>query len=401
MTAFTYEAVDTAGKRVRGELDALDSSALTRALEARGLLVLDVQHANATPPLRSIGFPLRTRREVLEVTRALASLLPAGMPLARALAAASNVASGGVRTALDSVRERVERGEALATAMAHHADLFSPVYLGLVRAGEKSGNLSSAFEHLSVQLEREEQLRAKLLSASVYPLLLATLGGIAIVVLLLFVIPRFAALLEGTGAVLPRSTAIVLAVSTSIQALWPVVLLAGLLIVALAAWSRTTENGRRLITLAELRIPLVRRFLSDHLAGQFARLLGTLLKGGATVVTALNDTAAAVGNPVARDESVRVRDRVHEGSSLNGALAEGSLFPPLLAQLVAVGEQSSNLPMFLLKAADMFEQKTERTVQRLVTVLEPMMIVLFGGIVAIVALALLQAIYGINAGTFQ
>ena len=140
MTAFAYEAVDPAGRRVRGELDALDSKTLTRTLEERGLLVIAVDSTAPSRPGRFFLFGFRARREVLEVTRALASLLPAGMPLARALAAAANVATGRVATALEAVRERVERGEGVAAALSHHPDLFSPVYLGLVRAGEKSGD---------------------------------------------------------------------------------------------------------------------------------------------------------------------------------------------------------------------------------------------------------------------
>ncbi len=401
MKAFVYEAVDPSGRKVRGEVEALDPTSLTRTLEQRGLLVLAVETSAPSRPRPRFGFGFRARREVLEVTRALASLLPAGLPLARALAAASNVATGRVATALESVRDRVEHGETLAAALSYHPDLFSPVYLGLVRAGEKSSDLSGAFARLSHQLERDEQMRAKLLSASVYPLLLAILGGLAILVLLVYVIPRFAELLEGTGAILPRSTAVVLSVSTTVRSLWPLFAAAPVLIALFVAWTRTNAQGQRAWTSLLLRLPLIANFVRQRLAGQFARMMGTLVSGGATLVSALDDTVESLADPVARDETVRVRDRVREGSALNRALEEGTLFPGLLAQLIAVGEQSSNLAQFLLKAADIFEEKTERTVQRLVTVLEPMMIVLFGGIVAVVALALLQAIYGINAGTFR
>src|SRR5205814_2774183 len=144
------------------------------------------------------GFRFGRRREVLEVTRAMAALLPVGMPLAQALNPASGVASGDVRSALQEVRARVERGDTLSSALAHHRQLFSPLYVGLVRAGERSGDIDAAFARLSDQLERDEQLRGKVLSAAIYPMLLATAGSVAVTVLLFFVLPRFVTLLEGS-----------------------------------------------------------------------------------------------------------------------------------------------------------------------------------------------------------
>ncbi len=155
----------------------------------------------------------------------MAALLPVGMPLAQALNAASGVASGDVRDALQEVRGRVERGDTLSAALAQHRALFSPLYVGLVRAGEKSGDLDAAFARLADQLERDEQLRGKVLSASIYPMLLATAGSIAVTVLLFFVLPRFVTLLEGSGAKLPRSTATLLAFSSVLHRAWPVLLL--------------------------------------------------------------------------------------------------------------------------------------------------------------------------------
>ena len=209
---WTYRAVDAKGKRVRGSAEAAHPRQLPRTLEARGLTLVTADpaasHAGA---LSAPGFG--SRHQVLEVTRALASLLPAGLPLARALRAATNLATGPVARALDGVRIRVERGESLADALSQHPGLFSPLYVGVVRAGEKSGDLDAAFARLAAQLERDERLRAKLLSASIYPTILLVLGGVAVLVLLLFVIPRFAQLLSDSGARLPTSTATLLSIS--------------------------------------------------------------------------------------------------------------------------------------------------------------------------------------------
>jgi type II secretory pathway component PulF len=400
MPTFAYQAVDAAGKRLRGNAQATSSVALTRTLEERGLLVLDVAESAEAGGTRR-GFRFGRRREVLEVTRAMAALLPVGMPLAQALNAATGVASGDVRVALQDIRGRVERGETLSAALAQYGKLFSPLYVGLVRAGERSGDLDSAFRRLADQLERDEQLRGKVLSASIYPLLLASAGSIAVTVLLFFVLPRFVTLLEGSGATLPRSTATLLALSGALHRAWPVLLLIPFVIAAFAAWVANSDEGRRVWSGVLLAVPGVSTLRRYALAGRFARLVGVLLGGGAPLLSALDDTVESIGDPIARDDAVRIRTRVREGTSLRGAVGESTLFPPMLSQLIGVGEDAGQLQVFLMKAADIFEERTERATQRLATLAEPAMIVVFGAIVAFVALSLLQAIYGINASSFK
>jgi len=401
MPTYAYQAVDGSGKRLRGQAQAVSSGALARTLEERGLFVVDVAESSDTARGGTRGFRLGRRREILEVTRALAALLPVGMPLAQALNAASGVASGDVRTALQEVRARVERGDPLSVALAEHRDLFSPLYVGLVRAGEKSGDLDAAFQRLADQLERDEHLRGKILSAAIYPLLLATAGSVAVTVLLFFVLPRFVTLLEGSGARLPKSTSTLLAFSALLHRAWPVLLLIPFGVAAFAAWVRGSDNGRRAWSTILLALPGISTLRRYALAGRFARLVGVLLGGGAPLLTALDDTIESIGDPNARDDVVRIRTRVREGSSLRAALGESKLFPPMLAQLVGVGEDAGQLRTFLMKSADIFEERTERATSRLATLAEPAMIIMFGAIVAFVALSLLQAIYGINANSFK
>lgn len=401
MPNFAYQVVDGLGKRQRGEAQAASSGALVRTLEERGLFVLDVAEAAAGAGSGKSSFRFGRRREVLEFTRAMAALLPVGMPLAQALQAASGVSSGDVREAVLDVRSRVERGETLSVSLAGHPRLFSPLYVGLVRAGEKSGDVDTAFTRLSAHLERDEQVRGKVLSASIYPLLLAGAGSIAVTVLLFFVLPRFVGLLQGSGASLPRSTATLMAVSSALHRAWPVLILIPFLLVAMVTWMRNTEEGKRAASRLLLTIPGVRTLRQYALAARFSRLVGVLLGGGAPLLAALDDTIESIGDPLARDDTMRIRTRVREGSALRAALEDSPLFPLLLAQLVGVGEDAGQLRVFLDKAADIFEERTERATQRLATLAEPAMILMFGVVVAFIALSLLQAIYGINANSFK
>jgi type II secretory pathway component PulF len=394
---FAYEAVDPAGRRTRGRLTGATAAAVTRDLESRGLLALDVEEAAGA--VESAGWGIGRRRGVMEFTRAVAALLPAGMPLARALAAGVSASPASLRAPLEMVRAKVERGDELAAALAEHPRLFSPLYVGMVRAGERSGALDSAFERLAVHLERDDELRSKLVSMSIYPILLATVGLGAVMILMLLVLPRFADLLQSSGAALPATTAMIIGGATAVRESWRILLIIPPLVIVLLTWLRTTETGRRISSTMLVSVPIVGTWRRQALAAGFARMVGELLSGGAPLLTALADARDCMSDPVARDETERIRTRVREGSALNAAISERSLFPPMLPQLVALGEEAGRLAEFMLKSADMLERRTERAVERMVALAEPAMIVLFGGLVALVALALLQAIYGVNAGS--
>ena len=401
MPTYAYDAVDRHGKRQRGRSDSASHAALTRTLAQRGLVVVRISDHAAATVAPGVRRGQNRRVAVLEVTRALAALLPAGMPLARALSATSGLAAGDLSAALAEVRARVERGESFADSLAAHPAYFPALYVGLVRAGERSGDVAGSLARLSEQLEREEALRAKLLSASIYPLILALAGGVSVTVLLLFVLPRFAELLSGAGASLPRSTALLLSLSDSVRRAWPIFAAAPIAAAMIAMWARTSEQGQRVVSSALLGLPVVRGLRVNSLAARFARLTGVLLAGGAPLLTALDDATGSMGDPTSRDDTVRIRARVREGGSLAAAVGESRLFPPLLAQLIAVGEESGKLQQFLLKAAEIFEERSDRARQRLVALAEPAMIVAFGGVIGFVALSLLQAIYGVNAAAFR
>ncbi len=398
MPLYAYRAIDTHGQRTKGRLPGSSPEAIVRDLEGRGLVALDVEEAKKGG--NGIGLGLGRRRAVLEFTRAVASLLPAGMPLARALGAGTTAAPESVRPALETIRSKVERGDDLASSLSEHPRLFSSLYVGMVRAGEKSGSLDSAFERLTEHLERESELRSKLVSMSIYPVLLGLVGIAAVLVLVLFVLPRFSDLLLSSGAALPGTTAAVVGVAAAVRSEWWILAILPPLAAVVIAWLRTTDAGRNAGAEILVRLPLIGSWRRQHLAASFARMVGELVAGGAPLLLALDDARDCMTDPVAQRETDRIRTLVREGSSLNHAIARGGLFPPVLTQLVALGEDAGRLADFLLKSAELLEKKTERALERLVALVEPAMIVGFGGIVAVVALALLQAIYGVNAGSF-
>lgn len=400
MPHFAFVAITSAGAKQHGDREAPSTVALTESLEREGLFVLEIAE-RTSGAARAAFSGLNNSNNLLDATRALAALLPAGLPLARSLDAAARLSSGVIAVALADVRTRVERGDSVAAALSAHSTLFPPHYIGLVRAGERAGDLGTAFTRLADQLEREATLRNRLLSAALYPIILTVAGGGAVLVLLLVVLPNFAELFKGSGAQLPRTTQFVLAASTALRRFWYLIPIALAALAAAITSARRSNSGRIAVAQFLDNLPLVRGLRRDAIAARFARLTGTLLSSGAPLLSALDDTIASVGDALAESALVRVRSAVRDGASLTTAITAEPIFPPLLAQLTAVGEESSRLPDFLMKAAQLFEERSDRTTQRLVALAEPAMIVIFGVVIGFIALSVLEAIYSVNAGSFR
>jgi type II secretory pathway component PulF len=388
-----YRALTRAGGREAGVVDAPTTDAATHVLRERGLIVLDVTSADSTQGF----FAARIRSaDLAEFTRALAALLPAGLPLARALNVACDIAPGALRAPLADVQARVERGSTFADALSAHPNAFPASYVGLVRAGERAGSLADSISRLADAIEAQQEFRAKLLTAAIYPTLLAFVGGGAIIVLLMVVLPRFGALFAASGSALPASTAFVLAISAFLRQHAALLVSTVVLVAAFALWLATSRDAAELRSRLFLSLPVVSGFYREVLAARTARVIAILLGGGAPFVSALDDAAKSLDDPSACREVLRIRARAREGVSPAAAVAEGTLFPSVFARLVAAGEESSQLEAFFSKAADLFEERAKRSAARFMALAEPGLIVAFGLVVGLIALALVQAIYGIN-----
>jgi len=399
MPAYAYRAATAAGRTVRGVEDADTADALERRLGERGLFALEVSPAPASAAGEGRPrAPFRGRRaDVAEAMRYLATLLDAGFPLDRALAGVSRIAARrDVAAALLDVRDRVRGGERLDAALGAHPATFPRFAVGMVRAGERGGKLAPALGRLAVQMEREQALRARLASAMVYPAVVATAGAGAMAVLFAWVLPRFVALLGDTGSAIPRSTQLLLAAGGFARAWWWAVLLAPAAAAALLAAVRSRAEGRESVDRALLALPVVGGLRRRAAAARLARTLSALLDGGLPILAALEVAAASQADAAIAGEVLRAREEVRAGDRLAPALRRGGAFPFLFLQMVDVGEEGGRLPEMLERAADTMEGELERGLDRLLRLVEPVMIVFFGALVGMVALSLLQAIYGIR-----
>lgn len=403
MPTFAYRATTLEGRTLRGVEEAVSPVALERTLAGRGLYALDVIPARERTEESgfSRGRLIPRGADVTEAMATLASLLEVGLPLERALEITiRGAARRDVAGALASARQRVREGGKLADALAEYPALFPAVAVGLVRAADRGGHLAEAVRRLAEHLERERALRARLVSALTYPLLLVGTGALSLAVLLLFVLPRFVTILDDAEAALPRSTALLLATSTLLGRIWPLLMLG--VLIAPVVWIRwrATERGRERTDALLLRLPLVGPLRARYASARLARTLGTLLSGGLPLVPALEIAGDASGDMAVGAQVRTTREEVRRGEALSAALRRRQTFPFIFVRLVEVGEETGQLEVMLERVAALLDAELERRLDRLVSLIEPTLILLFGVLVGFVALSLLQAIYGVHADAF-
>jgi general secretion pathway protein F len=394
--AFTYRATARDGATCRGREDAPSAAALERALGARGLYPLEVRVADEQETSSRQRFRGR-RADMVEAMRYLATLTGSGFPLDRALGTAARVAGrADVAAALSDVRARVRSGAHLADALGEHPAIFPRVAVGMTRAGERGGHLPDALGRLADQLEREHALQGRLMSAMLYPAVMLSVGAVSIVILLVGVLPRLVGVLEDAGAALPRSTAMLIALGSALARGWPIVAIAAVGgSMALKSYL-AREAGQRAWHALLLRVPIVGALRRGLASARLGRSLATLLRGGLPMLAALDIAADGVVDRVAMEELRRAREEVRAGGRLAAALRRGSAFRFVFLQMVEVGEDGGQLTEMLERGAAAMERDLERGIDQLVRLAEPAMIVVLGGLVGFIALALLQAIYSVN-----
>lgn len=400
MPSFAYEAVTTAGDAVRGVESASSAADAERSLRERGLRPLSVETADDRADLEDRGYR-RRKADVAHAFRYLSTLLAAGFPLDDALGTVRGlVARDDVASAVAEAREAVRGGERLADALEARDGVFPPLAVGMVRAGERGGRLSDALERLAAQLEREEEIRSRIVSALLYPAMMAAVGGLALLVLVFYVLPKFVTILEEAGASLPATTSVLLSVSGFLGDWWPALVGGLVLAVGGAAAYLRSDRGRRHLSHLLLRTPGVGPLRRRSVASRFGRSLAELLQSGLPIVSALEAASASLADPAAAEEVASARRDVRTGRPLADALGDGRAFPPLFLRMAALGEESGRLPEMLHRAADVAEEELERRLERMVRLVEPTLVVIFGVVVGFVALSLLQAIYGVRLQSF-
>jgi general secretion pathway protein F len=396
-TRYRYRASTARGEVVHGVAEVASRQALLEQLRRRELYPVAVDELPAGDGRRPRRLPRRTA--VTLWARNFATLLGAAVPVDRALET-TTVQTGhdGLTEALAAVRAAVQGGAHLSDALARHPAYFPTIVPAMVRAGESSGALDVVFAQLADYLDETAELRAQVRTALLYPALMAVVASVGVSVLLLFVVPRFAVILQDVGGSLPISTLVLVWAGEALSRYWWLWLpLAAALIVGLIELMRrpdVTERWHRW----RLGLPLVGDLESKFIAARLTRTLGLLLRNGLPMIPALRVARSTVANVAVLQRLDEAIAAVSEGGTLAAALQP--VLPPLARQMLAIGEESGGLEGMCLRIADTFDNEVRRSVRSGVALIEPAMILLFGALVGFVALAMLQAVYSINTNVF-
>lgn len=402
MARFRFRAVTGAGEFVEGELDAQDQAAVIAQLRAQGHLPLAAEPVAAGGGGRTLQEWLRQplfgggrvgRAEVAIITRELATLLDAGLTVDQSLRLLVDLAeSEAMRRLITDLLQRVQGGSTLADALGQHEQVFSRAYVSMVRAGEAGGSLDDVLAQLAQYLDQAEALAEQVRSALVYPIVLLVMAGLSILVLLTVVVPQFMPLFESAGAELPLLTRIVIATGDGAQRYWWLILIGLALVVWLVRRQLREPQSRARIDRVALRLPLLGGLLAKIDTARLARTLGTLLANGVPLLNALAIARETLGNAVLREALSETATAVKEGRGLADPLARAGPFPPLAIHLLSVGERSGHLDAMLLKIAEIFDRETRSTIERLMTLLVPVLTIVLGALIATIIGAVLAAI---------
>jgi type IV pilus assembly protein PilC len=394
MPVWSYSARTVSGDLKRAELDATSRDEVIAHLRSQRLIPISVRQKPKGVRL-SFGGKVKTRDTVI-MTRQFATMINAGLPLVQALDILAKQSDNKIlQDTLQEVLYDVESGNTLADAMRDHTRVFSQLYVNMVAAGETGGILDTILLRLSVFLEKAEALSRKVKGAMIYPAVISVVALSAIVVLLLFVIPTFQQMFASFDQVLPLPTRIVIMASDLLQSYWWA-MGAG---VAGSIWLFkrwiNTSSGRLTFDRIVLRLPIFGNLARKSSVARFTRTLGTLLSSGVTILDGLEITARTSGNRVIHDAIMNSRNSIAGGESISEPLKASGVFPPMVTQMINVGEETGDLDGMLTKIADFYDEEVDTAVESLLKAMEPMMIVILGTVVGGMIVAMYLPIFGI------
>ncbi len=398
MPQFVYRAKDSSLHIVEGVIDADNEAAAISRLGGQGVFPISIAEAMHAPTGRArwIAGGISTRT-LAYTTRQLSDLLSGGIPLLNALTLlGKQTEHPRLQRVVDNLAASVREGRALSEAMANHPRVFPPLYLSMVRAGEIGGALDEALSRLADLGEHDAELRGRIVSAAVYPIFVLVVALALTIFLIAWVIPKLSEVFIESGQQLPLPTRILLAVSGALtQAWWAC--LAGALICwwAGAAWLKSA-SGRAMRDRLIMSLPGIRTLTRQIETARFARTLGAMMSQGVPVLQALEVVGHHMGNMLLKEAVVRIQAAVREGSSIAAAITASGQFPVFVSNMVAVGEEAGKIDSSLLKIATAYEREVDRTIRALTTVLEPVLLLVVGGMVMFIVLAMLLPVFEIG-----
>jgi type IV pilus assembly protein PilC len=395
---FEYSVRDRQGKLVTGKTEAPSREAVAQQLVRRGFAPVSIKEAG-TGLNRELSFSFGSGvklKDLAVMSRQFATMINSGLSLIRALAILSEQTENkALATTLTQVRSAVEAGESLSNTLARHPKIFPPLMVNMTRAGEVGGFLDAVLLQVAANLEAEVKLRGKIKSAMTYPTVVFAIALLAVTGMLLFIVPIFAKMFANLGGTLPAPTRVLVFLSAALKTTGPVLLV--LVIAGVIGWSRVkhTERVRRVMDPLRLRLPVFGPLFRKVAISRFTRNLGTMLASGVPILQSLEIVGDTSGNIVIRDAAKAVEESVRRGETLAEPLAQHKVFPPMVVQMLSVGEDTGAMDTMLAKISDFYDQEVEATTEALTSLIEPLMIAGLGGVVGAMIVALYMPIFSV------
>ena len=405
MPLYAYRAVSPAGEVSAGELDAANESEIVDRLRDQGMMPMQVAPATgagtaaATPRARRRWFAAKrvSRDNLLAMTRELATLLRAGLPLDRALQILIDLApTPPVAALLQGIRDDVRGGKALSQALDTRREVFSRFYVNIVRAGEAGGALGVVLQRMADTMERNKELRESVRSALIYPTILVCVAVTSVMVLLVYVVPQFEQMFSQAGKALPLPTAVVIFVGNGIRRYWWAIVGGVFLAVAWFRRRGRTPRVRRIRDARLLRAPLLGDVIAKLEVARFARTLSTLLGNGVTLLAGLSIVKETMTNVVLGGALDGVVAKLREGKGFGRPLSETGVYPRLATQMILVGEESGRLEEMLARVADVYDREVQVAIKRFLSILEPVLILSLAVLVGGIVFSILLGVMGMN-----
>jgi general secretion pathway protein F len=404
MPVFEYTALDKTGKSLSGVIDADSKIVARQKLRGTGIFPVEVKEtaARTVDGKKNIFsfasmFSRVKAEEVQAATRQLATLLGAGIPLIAALEALiQQAASASLKKVLSHIKESVNEGNSFTNSLAQHPSLFSNIYINMVRAGEASGSLDVVLERLAEFGEHQQALRGRFKAALVYPIFMAFVGAAVLFYLITFIVPNITRIFTEMNQALPLPTIILISVSHFMRSFWWILLV---LVICLLIGAREfirRPHGRRIWDELKLRLILVGPINRKMALARFGRTLGSLLQSGVPLLTSLQIVRNIVNNVLIAQTIDDATGEIREGKSLYASLAKSQWFPPVVLQMISVGEQSGELEVMLGKMASSYEREVEADIMGMTALIEPVMILMMGLIVLFIVVSILLPIFEMN-----
>jgi len=391
VATFTFKARTRQGEILQDQVEGIDTMSVASTLRQQGLLVIDIKEQGAAQ--KDILGPFKKVRlnDLVVFTRQFATMINAGLPIVRALHILSEQTDNKkLKETVDAVRKDVEAGLALSEAFEKHPKVFSRLYIEMVRAGEIGGILDGVLLRIADQLEKDQELRRKVKSAMTYPIVVLILALLAASFMLIFIVPIFARMFEDLGGTLPLPTRVAMGISDLLTSIFGVFVYVGIGagVFLFLRW-KNTEQGRKVWGRVVLKLPVkIGAVIQKVALARFARTLGTLSAAGVPILQALEITATSSGNWVVENALLKSRDAIREGIPIYKPLEGEPVFPPMVTRMIAVGEETGDIDGMLTKIAEFYESEVDATVKALTSIIEPLMIVVVGGIVGGIIVAM-------------